>query len=127
MTRYFCCDERRRDAVRNSANLNGIDFVEVADSDAPTAADRQRILRVHFLKTPAPAGIVAANVVIEGGDRIRGLQVDRPVTYEGDVVVVHLNAYGDYSGYQLRLVKADASAFDPSKLDPLLVSVAFSF
>ena len=127
MTRYFCCDERRRDAVRRSANLNGIDFVEVADSDAPTPADRQRILRVHFLKTPAPAGIVAANVVIEGGDRIRGIQVDRPVTYEGDVVVVHLNAYGDYSTYRLRLLKADGSTFDPTKLDPLLVSVAFSF
>lgn len=127
MTRYFCCDERRRDAVRRSASLNGIDFVEVADSDAPTPADRQRIVRVHFLKTPAPAGIVAANVVIEGGDRIRGIQVDRPVTYEGDVVAVHLNAYGDYSTYRLRLIKADGSTFDPTKLDPMLVSVAFSF
>jgi hypothetical protein len=127
MTRYFCCDERRRDAVRSSANLNGIDFVEVTDTDAPTPADRQRILRVHFLKAPAPTGIAAANVVIEGGDRIRGLQVDRPVTYDGDVVVVHLNAYGDYSSYRLRLIKADGSNFDPTKLDPLLVSVAFSF
>jgi hypothetical protein len=126
MTRYFCCDERRRDAVRSSANLNGIDFLEVVDSDAPTPADRQRILRVHFLKTPAPAGIVLANVVIEGGDRIRGVQADK-VTYEGDVVAVHLNAYGDYSTYRLRLIKADGSTFDAIKLDPLLASVAFSF
>lgn len=126
MTRYFCCDERRRDAVRSSANLNGIDFLEVVDSDAPTAADRQRILHVHFLKTPAPAGIVAANVVIEGGDRIGGVKADK-LTYEGDVVAVHLNAYGDYSTYRLRLVKADASTFDATQLDPLFASVAFSF
>jgi hypothetical protein len=126
MTRYVCCDERRRDAVRSSANLNGIDFLEVVDTDAPTTADRQRILRVHFLKTPAPAGIIPANVVIEGGDRIRGVQADK-VTYEGDVVAVHLNIYGDYSTYRLRLIKADGSTFDATKLDPLLASVAFSF
>jgi Baseplate J-like protein len=126
MTRYFCCDERRRDAVIASQAFNGIDYVEVVDSDATVPADRQRILLVHFLKTPAPAGIVPANVVIEGGDRIRGLAADG-VTYQGDVVSVHLTAYGDYSTYRLRLIKADASTFDPSKLDPLLASVAFSF
>jgi hypothetical protein len=125
MTRYFCCDDRRRDAVRRSANLNGIDFVEVADSDA-APADRQRILRIHFLKTPAPTGIAPANVVIEGGDRIRGVRADR-VTYEGDIVAVHLTAYGDFSTYRLRLIKADGTTFDPTRLDPLLVSVAFSF
>src|SRR6266404_1912091 len=126
MTRYFCCDERRRDAARSSASFNGIDFVEVVDSDATVAGDRQRILRIHFLKTPAPAGIVAGNVVIEGGDRIRGVRADK-VTYEGDVVAVHLNAYGDYSTYRLKLSKADGSTFDPTKLDPLLAAVPFSF
>ena len=44
-----------------------------------------------------------------------------------DVVAVHLKAYGDYSTYRLRLIKADGTTFDPTKLDPLLVSVAFSF
>jgi hypothetical protein len=126
MTRYFCCDERRRDAVRSSASFNGMDFVEVVDSAAAAAGDRQRILRIHFLKTPAPVGIVPANVVIEGGDRIRGVRADK-VTYEGDVVAVHLSAYGDYSTYRLKLIKADGSTFDPAKLDPLLVSVPFSF
>jgi hypothetical protein len=126
MTAYFCCDEHRRNAVRGSANLNGIDFIEVLDSDAPTLADRQRILRVHFLKTPAPPGIGPANVVISGGERIRNLQADR-VTYDGDVVVVHLKAYGDYSAYRLQLIKANGSAFDATKLDPVLSTIDFSF
>ncbi len=33
MLLYFCCDERRRDAIRGSA-LNGIDYLEVVDHDA---------------------------------------------------------------------------------------------
>ena len=48
MPLYFCCDERRRDAIRGSA-LNGIDYLEVVDHDAPNEADRQRLLRVHFV------------------------------------------------------------------------------
>ena len=49
MPLYFCCDERRRDAIRGSA-LNGIDYLEVVDHDAlPNEADRQRFLRVHFV------------------------------------------------------------------------------
>src|SRR5262249_46620790 len=126
MTPYFCCDEHRRNAVRGSANLNGIDFLEVLDSDAPTPADRQRILRLHFLKAPAPPGIVAANVTISGGVRIRNVRA-ATVTYDGDVVVVHLNAYGDYAPYRLQLVKADGSAFDATKLDPVLSAIDFSF
>jgi hypothetical protein len=126
MTPYFCCDEHRRNAVRGSANLNGIDFLEVLDSDAPTPADRQRILRVHFLKAPAPPGIVPGNVAITGGERIRNVQPDK-VSYDGDVVVVHLTAYGDYSGYRLQLIKADGSSFDVTRLDPLLSAVDFSF
>jgi Baseplate J-like protein len=126
MTPFFCCDEHRRDAVRNAANFNGIDFLEVLDSDAPTRADRQRILRLHFLKPPAPPGIVPGNVVISGGERITSVLADK-VSYDGDVVVVHLTAYGDYSSYRLQLVKADGSTFDPSKLDPMLSAIDFSF
>jgi hypothetical protein len=47
---YFCCDERRREAVKNSSNLNGIDFLEVVDRDASIPSERQRMLRVAFLK-----------------------------------------------------------------------------
>ena len=51
---YLCCDERRRSAIRGFAGLNGIDFLEVVDSDATSTGERQRSLHVHFLKSPAP-------------------------------------------------------------------------
>lgn len=65
---YSCCDELRRQAVRDHPTLNGIDFLEVIDRAAPTEAERQRTLEVHFVKplvTPTPTsptfGSTAAN------------------------------------------------------------------
>jgi hypothetical protein len=126
MTSYLCCDARRRDAVRASANLNGIDFLEVVDSDAAAPTDRQRILRVTFLKTPAPRGIAPANIAISGGERIRGVRADA-TSYDGEVLVVHLDAYGDFSTYRLCLVEPDGSGKPLSGLDPLMACVDFSF
>ncbi|MGH8432677.1 MAG: putative baseplate assembly protein, partial [Solimonas sp.] len=125
MSIYLCCDQRRRDAVRSST-LNGVDYLEVVDSDAPSAAERQRILRVNFLKSPAPPGLTPANVVISGGDRIRDVKADG-VSYDGNTVVVHLNTYGDYSTYRLQFAAATGSAFNAASLDPQLSSVDFSF
>jgi hypothetical protein len=121
---YASCDPRRRAAVLASS-LNGIDYVEVLDADAPTPADRQRILRLHFLKAPPP-GLTPANVTIDGGDRIRSVGV-RSLAYDGDVVVVDLEAYGDYSVYTLTLRAATGSAFDPASLDPVMAQAQFSF
>ncbi len=126
MTAFACCDDNRRTAVLASSSVNGIDFLEVLDSDAPTAADRQRILRVHFLKAPAPPDIAPANVAISGGERLRDIRADS-VSYDGEVLVIHLTAYGDYSPYRLQLVTATGSAFDATKLDPILSGVDFSF
>jgi hypothetical protein len=124
MTAFSCCDQNRRRLVRASAALNGIDYLEVVDLDAATPALRQRQLRLNFLKAPAPAGIGPANVVIEGGERITGVRADS-VAYDGDVVVVHLTAYGDFSPYILKLVAADGRPFDG--LDPLLAEIRFWF
>ena len=49
MPLYFCCDERRRDAVRGSA-LNGIDYLEVVDHDAPNEAGSPPCRRDSFSK-----------------------------------------------------------------------------
>lgn len=126
MTPYVCCDDVRRNAVRASANLNGIDFLEVLDSDAAAPVDRQRVLRLGFLKAPAPAGLTPANVVITGGERIRNIAADK-VSYDGNVVVIHLTAYGDYSPYRLQLVGAAGSSFDAKAIDPVLSGIDFCF
>ncbi len=122
---YFCCDKRRREAVKSSSNLNGIDFLEVVDRDAQTPEERQRTLRVTFLK-PAQSNLTPDNVSIIGGVRITGVKVDT-ISYDGDVLVVHVNSPGDFSTYTLRLVKADGSGETLEELDPLLSSIDFSF
>ena len=124
--RYFCCDERRRAAVRAAAGVNGIEFVEVVDGEGASDADRQRVLRVTFLNTPEPPldAITADNVQIEGGTRVTGIRVEG-VSLEGDVLEVRVDRPGDHSTYTLRLGEPGGDALPG--LDPLLAAVEFSF
>ncbi len=71
---YFCCDELRRNAVKAHATLNGIDFLEVLDTDAPDGSPRQRTLLVRCLKPVPP--LTRENVQIEGGERVTGIGVE---------------------------------------------------
>ncbi|MEJ8822321.1 putative baseplate assembly protein [Variovorax humicola] len=123
MDQTFCCDAQRRIDVANSTTLNGIDFLEVVD----VGKQFQQGLRVHFLRAPAPAGIVAANVAISGGERITGLFIDQPPKYDGDALVLHVNAAGDFSTYTLSLVQPDGSGLPMTGMDPVLSQAAFSF
>lgn len=129
--RYTCTDERRLRAVKEAGVLNGIEYVEVSDSEAPTQALRQRTLFVRLLKPAA-----TALIEITGGERIPTVAVewvapatplppgedpaltaglDDPAT----VLLVRTADRGDFSRYTLRLT---APGFDPR-----LVSVEFSF
>ncbi|MEO6740825.1 MAG: putative baseplate assembly protein, partial [Chthoniobacteraceae bacterium] len=98
-----CRTEGRRDKVR-AAGLNGIDYVEVIGTD-------QRELRVYFLGK-VPHGIHKANVLIEGGRRIRDIRVThaepRPAEEEDrdDSLLVTVDRAGDFSTYTLRIVEA---------------------
>lgn len=149
---YFCCDERRRAMVRdhdpvNGVDYNGIDFLEI-DTEAETQSQRQHRLRVHFLKPASLDLITANNILIEGGERIRGIvvkkvelgsgahnkiltiDVDNPPDASGQVVA----GVGDYSSYTLRLVQdakhaggASGGGLPPAGFDAVLSAVSFSF
>lgn len=127
--RYFCCDERRREAVRATDVYNGIEFLEVVDTDAPADADRQRFLRVHLLKPPEPPldAITRLDVHVEGGTRVTGIRVvDASFdATEANVLVVEVDRPGDYSIYTLRV--GEDSGAELLGLDPLLAAVEFSF
>jgi hypothetical protein len=139
---YRCCAERRLEAVRDAGLLNGIDYLEVSDLEAPSKALRQRTLFVRLLQ--APAGLSAANIRISGGERIRSVGVvwaapatslpagedpaltaglDDPAT----VLLVRTDSRGDFSTYTLSLVAGPASDLPPAGFDPRLASVDFSF
>ena len=126
---YFCCDEKRRKAVGAKPGLNGIDFLEVLDSEALPLDQRQRMLFIHFLKAAGLPALKPENICFEGGERVRDVSATK-VTVDATapkVLVVTVNQPGDFSTYTLRLAR---SRTDPARLDgfdPQLSAVDFSF
>lgn len=144
--RYVCESDRRRMMVKAHAALNGIDYLEVLDNDAPPGVARQRTLLVHFHK-PIPA-FDAGNVRIEGGVRMtpvgavwaaRADRVAEPPASAADaaffpaladgtkVLVIRTDSAGDYSSYELSLAASAADDEPPPGFDPRTSSVVFSF
>ena len=109
--------------------MNGIDFLEVEDDPAKPFSQRQRTLDVNLIKQlPVPGSLTRDNVRIEGGERIRRIEVkDVDSTTDPGVVTVELAEPGDFSPYTLRLVKSSALDEPPDDFDPILSSVEFSF
>lgn len=143
---YFCCDRRRRQEVDAHPTLNGIDYLEVLDSDAPVGSPRQQTLLVRCLK-PLPA-FDRDNVEIEGGERIRpvktvwavraDLAAGSPATPAEQaflaaldepthVLVVRTDSAGDYSTYRLVLRTSALDDAPPADFDPRLATIEFSF
>jgi hypothetical protein len=134
-TPYRCKNETRRALVRSTKGpdgnpvLNGIDFLEVATAD-------QKTLRVRFIHplpgqsnqvppSPAPP-LTPANIVIDGGVRIKGIRV-RTVAAADQVLTVTVAEPGDFSTYVLRLAKSADDPAPPAGFDPQLSAVEFSF
>ena len=142
---YFCCEQRRREAVRADLALNGIDFLEVLDQDAPADSPPQQTLLVRLLK-PVPA-LAPDHVLIAGGERITPVRVvwvapasAPPATTTAlekafftalpaadHVLLVRTDSSGDFSIYTLRLVTSPIDLNPPAGFDRLLASVDFSF
>jgi baseplate J-like protein len=144
---YTCCYGKRAEALRAHPVLNGIEFLEVLDEDAPADSPRQRTLLVRCFK-PVTA-LDADNVRIEGGTRIRPVNVTWafPADVVGgqgvltpdeiafmaalddpeQVLVVRTDVFGDFSTYTLRLVAGLGSSEPPTDYDPVLSAVEFSF
>lgn len=120
-----CRGEQRRQEVRRQ-RLNGLDYLEVSDD--------QRSLCVHFLGS-VPENITKENVRIEGGQRIRDIQVtsvEREIQEDPTLdscLRVFVNKPGDFSIYTLRLVEVDSQGqLRPlSGFDPRYAQLKFSF
>jgi len=144
-----CCDNPRRDLVLAAPGLNAIDYLEVVDREligTPDAAQRQRVLLLHFLKPLGPGQFAAVNVAISGGERIRGVHVTdaKPGPTLNDpsdpidtlvaklvdvanVLVVYLDREGDYSTYTLSLTTSALDPTPPPGIDTELAAIDFSF
>jgi len=154
---YSCCNENRRAAILGNPTLNGIDYLELVDSDALPASPAQQTLLVYCLK-PVPADLTPANILIQGGESITGISAawilsasaatapaNTATSVElayfnglinaANILVVRTNVAGDFSPYTLRLVNdSSAASQDPFEVtealagfDPQLAEVSFSF
>jgi hypothetical protein len=147
---YQCLDENRRRLVEASATLNGIDYIEVIDSELPSFDPlRQRTLLVHCFKPIS--GFTRANVVITGGTRTTNIvvtwaaaaspkptQLSAPgegataavvaaLTDAPSTLVVRVADAGDFSSYTLQLVASALDWSPPPNFDPQLSSMNFWF
>ncbi|GAB4563032.1 MAG: putative baseplate assembly protein [Rhizobacter sp.] len=138
--KYFCCDTRRLAVVRESSTLNAIDWLEVRDHLEPVPTLRQKTLFVRLLRSGFM--LDAAQVVIEGGERIPSVDIawvlagDDPtlpsellegLDHPAATLVVRTTSSGDFSRYTLRLRAAPGSELVPPGFDPRLSQIAFSF
>lgn len=102
MNDLICSNAARRAEIRQHQALNGLDYLEVGLD--------QRTLTIYFLGK-VPVSLQPANVIIEGGRRIRDLQVEtvrviRDEAAESDSYMeVTVNREGDFSTYTLRVVE----------------------
>jgi hypothetical protein len=148
-TQYRCANLKRRALVDQHLTLNGIDYLEVLDHDAPAGGPRQQTLLLRCLKPVT--GLDGGNVDIAGGVRITPVGVDWAATATaiptairdtlstdektlfdnltgGDrVLIIRTDSAGDFSLYTLRLVASPVDDGAPAGFDPRLVAVDFSF
>lgn len=126
MKSLICNSGLRREKVRQQTTLNGLDYLEVGRIDQlQPSLENQRYLRVYFLGK-APVELDKTNILIEGGRRIRDIQVlsvdvheDKHSEFDDSMEIV-VDKAGDFSTYTLRVVEKDEqgqwqahSAFDP--------------
>jgi hypothetical protein len=98
----ICRQDTRRSHLFANADWNGIDYIEVADD--------QLSLAVYFFSA-VPSKLAAANIRIDGGRRITGIQVigiaPAPAGSDeaAECLQISIDRYGDFSTYTLRLVE----------------------
>ncbi|MFW5641552.1 MAG: hypothetical protein ACOCY0_02185, partial [Roseicyclus sp.] len=108
--------------------LNGIDFVEVLDSAAPSPDLRQRVLVVVFLKPDGVGALGPDNFRVEGGSRIQGIRVSGlSPGADARTVELLLDRAGDFSTYRLRLIAGPGAGTPPAPFDAPLSQVDFRF
>lgn len=134
---YACCNTNRKSAVQGNPTLNGLDFLEVLDVEAPPLGlPRQQVLVLHCLKA-APT-LKTDNILITGGESITGITAawvatpstlpnplpftpPVPLTTEAtayftgftdtaNVIIVGSSEAGDFSSYTFSLVNDAAAA-----------------
>jgi len=120
---YFCAARNRRTQALAHKALNGIDYLEIADTP-----DQTRLL-VTFLRNPAPLAITPDQVVILGGESVTNIRVVsvQPAVGVPATLRMTVDKAGDFSTYSLLLRANNATTEPPVNVDPALAVIEFSF
>ena len=127
-TQYSCNKQGRREAVLAAKKLNGIDFLEVTSLDEKTLAVTFLFPISGELDPPPPPSVLTKdNLLVEGGVRIRNIQI-ATISAINNVLTIVTKESGDYSTYTLKLVQSQTvTNTPPANFDPQLSAVEFSF
>ncbi len=126
MTSVHSDTDLRMEAVRDGTRVNGIDFLEVLPGQSKLAVRFLHPLPGQTDGVPADGTVLTkAHVLIEGGDRVRGIRALSSSTADR-VLTVAVSGPGDFSTYRLRLVDPVTGRV-PLGFDPQLSGVDFSF
>ena len=127
-TQFFCKNKDRWKLVgASTSTINGIDYLEVLPD--------QLTLKVYFLhKLPdGVAGVPASpvlnkeNVFIEGGVRVKNINVVAVAT-TNNVLIITTDSTGDFSNYILKIGNSTTNKdTPPNNFDQQLSSIEFSF
>ena len=128
--RQHCGSSRRRQLVADAQIdmgggilLNGIDFVEVLDRDAPSEELRQRLIDVTFIR---PDGAVSAGGPLlarrtsgsAAARRVTGIVVEEVAKGPGNRTLrLTVDRAGDFSIYELSLHAGAAADEPPANMD----------
>lgn len=144
-----CGSDARRSIVRNHQTMNGIDYIEVRTLELPGHVYQNPLLIIHCFKSTS---LSPDNILITGGTRVESVAVEwaydaidlkanhpdlmsaeelalldnleRPDT----VTIARASSKGDFSTYELSLVKSKSNPLEPADdFDTLLSKVKFSF
>jgi hypothetical protein len=116
MSALVCRNEKRRSKVRESQKLAGFDYLEVGEDHLT--------LRVYLLGSVPPTPLKAENFRVEGGRRVRGIQVREVFLKQfddpelDDYVEVVVDRFGDFSTYTLKAVAVVRDERGVSKVIP---------
>lgn len=138
--RQHCASTRRRQLVADAEIdtgggilLNGLDYLEVLDRDAPSEDWRQRLIDVTFIRADGvrdgPMALLGPdNFRLTGGSRITGIRILEVDPGPGpETLRLTLDRAGDFSTYELAVTAGAASEDPPVCIDPALSRVAFGF
>lgn len=151
MMQIKCGSDARRSEVKDNPKMNGIDYLEIHTVKLAEKVYSKPLIIVHCFRPVT--GLTADNVLIKGGTRIQNVKAEwahtasdllsppdnnkissqespiiNVIENKENTLVIRSSSLGDFSTYELMLVKSrDDPGIPPENFDAVLSRTEFSF